>query len=118
MSQVLVLRDGEIVLRIDQVDGMVSDPPLLIGSRFSGADVESPVDLARIRRHDLGWNLTNRAQVLGEFEGEGTLAHPGRTNDDDEWGSPPGTQVQSVARLTSLGESQVRLTALSRIRQD
>ena len=63
-SRRLVIGDGELLLRLGQVDEVVADPTSCRRIRLGGADVHAPVDLHRVHRHDVG------AGRLGEGEGQ------------------------------------------------
>ncbi len=67
------LGHGEGVLGLGHVDHVVPDPPPLLDGGLSGADVHSPVDLARIHRQDLGSDpLRHRHGQVGLAGGGGS----------------------------------------------
>jgi hypothetical protein len=58
----------------------VLEPPLLLGGRDAGQEVEPSVDLKRVGR-DRHRVLAALAEALGELHGHGCLAHPGGAED-------------------------------------
>lgn len=78
VRETLIVREGKILIGVNEVDEVVRDARLLFRSWLGCANVHPAVHLARVRRDDLP------AKLLPQLERERRFADGGRTEDGDE----------------------------------
>ena len=89
--------DRERLVRIDEVEEVMRDPPALGERRLGRPDVHPPVDLARIGREDLD-RPVRAAELAGDPDRQAGLAGRRRATDDDEGRSGRGYGQASAPR--------------------
>ena len=79
-ARVLIAGQGHFAVRRQDVDEVMGNPPPLSEIRFGDADVEPPIEIARVGVDNFS------IEFHSQLNAESRLADGGRTsNDDDAW---------------------------------